>query len=117
MVPLLCERLLAADGTVAVPGNAGAIPGTGHSGATAVVSRTVIVGGGRSGPIEPTPRGGGGRDGVGRLAREEAGGGGGGVAAPARLSAAVRIDTASSNEPHGDIEYRAVRVAPGEPAP
>ena len=28
--------------------------------------------------------------------------------------AAVRIDTASSNEPHGDIEYRAIRIAPGE---
>jgi len=27
---------------------------------------------------------------------------------------AVRIDTASSNEPHGDIEYRAIRIAPGE---
>jgi len=28
--------------------------------------------------------------------------------------AAVRIDTASHNEPHGDIEYRAIRIAPGE---
>ena len=28
--------------------------------------------------------------------------------------AAVRIDTASRNEPHGDIEYRAIRVAPNE---
>jgi ATP-dependent RNA helicase DeaD len=28
--------------------------------------------------------------------------------------AAVRIDTASRNEPHGDIEYRAIRIAPGE---
>jgi ATP-dependent RNA helicase DeaD len=28
--------------------------------------------------------------------------------------AAVRIDTARSNEPHGDIEYRAIRVAPNE---
>jgi len=27
---------------------------------------------------------------------------------------AVRIDTASHNEPHGDIEYRAIRIAPGE---
>ena len=27
---------------------------------------------------------------------------------------ALRIDTASSNEPHGDIEYRAIRIAPGE---
>ncbi len=28
--------------------------------------------------------------------------------------ASVRIDTARSNEPHGDIEYRAIRVAPNE---
>jgi ATP-dependent RNA helicase DeaD len=28
--------------------------------------------------------------------------------------AAVRIDTARSNEPHGDIDYRAIRVAPNE---
>jgi ATP-dependent RNA helicase DeaD len=28
--------------------------------------------------------------------------------------AAVRIDTASSSEPHGDIEYRAIRIAPNE---
>jgi ATP-dependent RNA helicase DeaD len=28
--------------------------------------------------------------------------------------AAVRIDTVRSNEPHGDIEYRAIRVAPNE---
>jgi ATP-dependent RNA helicase DeaD len=28
--------------------------------------------------------------------------------------AAVRIDTTSRNEPHGDIEYRAIRVAPNE---
>ena len=28
--------------------------------------------------------------------------------------AAVRIDTARLNEPHGDIEYRAIRVAPNE---
>jgi ATP-dependent RNA helicase DeaD len=27
---------------------------------------------------------------------------------------AVRIDTVSRDEPHGDIEYRAIRVAPGE---
>ncbi len=28
--------------------------------------------------------------------------------------AALRIDTVRSNEPHGDIEYRAIRVAPNE---
>ena len=28
--------------------------------------------------------------------------------------AAVRIDTANANTPHGDIEYRAIRVAPNE---
>ena len=28
--------------------------------------------------------------------------------------AAVRIDTVSRNEPHGDIDYRAIRVAPNE---
>jgi len=34
--------------------------------------------------------------------------------AHAYQKAAVRIDTARSNEPHGDIEYRAIRVAPNE---
>jgi ATP-dependent RNA helicase DeaD len=28
--------------------------------------------------------------------------------------ASVRIDTAASNEPHGDIDYRAIRIAPNE---
>ena len=38
------------------------------------------------------------------------------IAALARnyQKAAVRIDTARLNEPHGDIEYRAIRVAPNE---
>src|SRR5579859_5109088 len=38
------------------------------------------------------------------------------IAALARSyqKAAVRIDTARLNEPHGDIEYRAIRVAPNE---
>ena len=34
--------------------------------------------------------------------------------ARAYQKASVRIDTASSSEPHGDIEYRAIRVAPNE---
>jgi ATP-dependent RNA helicase DeaD len=34
--------------------------------------------------------------------------------AHAYQKAAVRIDTVRSNEPHGDIEYRAIRVAPNE---
>jgi ATP-dependent RNA helicase DeaD len=34
--------------------------------------------------------------------------------ANAYQKAAVRIDTVRSNEPHGDIEYRAIRVAPNE---
>jgi ATP-dependent RNA helicase DeaD len=38
------------------------------------------------------------------------------IAALARAyqKAALRIDTARLNEPHGDIEYRAIRVAPNE---
>jgi ATP-dependent RNA helicase DeaD len=38
------------------------------------------------------------------------------IAALARnyQKAAVRIDTARLNEPHGDIEYRAIRIAPNE---
>jgi len=34
--------------------------------------------------------------------------------AHAYQKAALRIDTVRSNEPHGDIEYRAIRVAPNE---
>src|SRR5580692_11552738 len=53
-VPPPCERFLAS-GSVSVPGGAATIPGTGHWGPTAAVSCTVIVGGGSSGPIAPTP--------------------------------------------------------------